>query len=154
MHARQCIVRKLGVPAAAAVVPLDDAALENDPTLLLATAALADQQQIALADPADPASLAHHHLVRYAARSDADGYFRLPPLSRSDSGDHRRVSAAAGAPRFAGERRLRARLRRRRIALDLFRTAACHPQESRCPNTSPLASTSKRSTPAPSRSRA
>src|SRR5262249_23623961 len=49
-HGRQCIVRKLGVPAAGPVVALADSALEDDQTLFLPTGALADEQQVAIID--------------------------------------------------------------------------------------------------------
>src|SRR5262249_13608921 len=97
-HGRWCMVRKLGVPAAGPVVALADSALEDDQTLFLPTGALADEQQVAIINALDPPSLAHHRLVRYAARSDAGGYFRLPPLSRIGQVQITAVSPPPPAP--------------------------------------------------------
>jgi len=81
-HRAGCPVRRLGAPSGAASVALNYPGAAGDTTLLLDTTGLAGGHQIRIVDPGPPAH-SYHRMALYDAVTDADGYFRLPPLTRT-----------------------------------------------------------------------
>ncbi len=82
-HAAGRMVRRLGAAAAGAPVALNYAALAGDGALLFDTTGITGSHQVRVVDPGPPIIHSYHRLDILATTSDADGFYRLPPLSRA-----------------------------------------------------------------------
>jgi hypothetical protein len=82
-HARARIVRRLGAPAGGAPVALNYAALRGDGAVLLDTTGIAGTHQVRITDPGPPIRHSYHRLDILAATTDANGFYRLPALTRA-----------------------------------------------------------------------
>jgi hypothetical protein len=76
-------VRRLQNIAPAFTRTLNYEAARGDSTLLMDATALAGTQQVRIVSTAAPIQHSYHRLTAYAATSDADGFYRLPPLTRT-----------------------------------------------------------------------
>jgi hypothetical protein len=83
LHARNAIVRRLGAPTAGGSVSLNYAAARGDRAILLDMTGISASHQIRLVNPGPPITHSYHRLALCVAKSDADGFYRLPPLSRA-----------------------------------------------------------------------
>ena len=79
-HRAGRIVRRLGAPGGGAGIPLNYDGAAGDPVLLLDTTGVAGTHQIRIDDP--PVE-SYHWMTVYSAVTDADGFFRLPALTRA-----------------------------------------------------------------------
>jgi hypothetical protein len=82
-HRRERPVRRLQNIAPAFTRALNYDAARGDSTLLMDATALAGTQQVRIVSTAAPIQHSYHRLTAYAATSDADGFYRLPPLTRT-----------------------------------------------------------------------
>lgn len=84
LHRRGAIVRRLQSVAVDPTPPqLNYAAIRGDTTLLLNMNSIVGAHQIRLVDPGPPIAGTFHTLAAYATKTDAQGFYRLPALSRA-----------------------------------------------------------------------
>lgn len=80
-HRQNALIQKLNPQAPGFNQPLADAAIAGDSCVFLnSVSGLAGFSQIRLSGGPNPAE--YHSIRLFTATSDADGYYRLPPLSR------------------------------------------------------------------------
>jgi hypothetical protein len=82
-HVAGRMVRRLGAAAAGAPVALNYPAFAGDAALLFDTTGIAGGHQVRVVDPGPPIVHSYHRLDILATTSDANGFYRLPPLSRA-----------------------------------------------------------------------
>jgi len=82
-HAPGRVVRRLGAPLAGPSVALNYPALSGDTAVLFDTTGITGTHQVCIIDPGAPPVRCYHRLDILATTSDANGFYRLPPLSRA-----------------------------------------------------------------------
>lgn len=81
LHRRGAVVRRLQNPVVSLSKPLNYDAARGDEVVLFDASAYSGVHQVCLS-PGTPVS-SFHRLTQFAVRSDADGFYRLPPLTRA-----------------------------------------------------------------------
>jgi hypothetical protein len=80
LHRNNTIVRRLQTVAPSLSRPLNYDAAAGDNVLLFDTTTVAGSHQVRLVDGARHA---YHRVAIYSTTSDADGYYRMPPITRA-----------------------------------------------------------------------
>jgi hypothetical protein len=84
VHRRGAIVRRMqNVPASLSPAKLNYAATRGDNTVLFDMTGVTGAHQIRLVDAGPPIANTFHMLTVFAARTDSQGFYRLPPLARA-----------------------------------------------------------------------
>ena len=83
LHRRGATVRRLQAAVPSFSTTLNYAAVAGDEVLLFDTTGFAGRHQICLRPPGPPAAAAFQQLIPLLVRSDAQGFYRLPPISRA-----------------------------------------------------------------------
>lgn len=82
-HARQRIVRRLSAPVGGPTIAFNYAAQQGDGAVLFDTTGIAGTHQVRLADPGPPIIRSYHRLDIISAVTDANGFYRLPAVTRA-----------------------------------------------------------------------
>ncbi|HEY4943552.1 MAG TPA: hypothetical protein VII56_19145 [Rhizomicrobium sp.] len=82
-HRHGRIVRRLQATIPAPMRQLNYAGAKGDTALLIDMTAIAGTHQVRIVDSGPPVARSYHRLSAMTAKSDAEGFFRLPPLSRA-----------------------------------------------------------------------
>jgi hypothetical protein len=81
-HRRNRTVRRLQAPAPGASRALNYAALRGDEAVLFDSTGIVGSHQVRLVDSGPPVVEAFHRIDLLTSRSNADGFYRLPPITR------------------------------------------------------------------------
>jgi hypothetical protein len=82
-HTHGRLVRRLKAPAAPTAIALNYAVAAGDEAVLFDASGITGTHQVCLIDPGPPVVHAFQRIDILTATSDADGFYRLPPLSRA-----------------------------------------------------------------------
>jgi hypothetical protein len=82
-HGRGRLVRRLAPPAAVVSRALNYGVAGGDEAVLFDATGLAGRRQVRLIDPGPPLAQSFHTIDVLAATSDADGFYRMPPIARA-----------------------------------------------------------------------
>jgi hypothetical protein len=82
-HGRGRLVRRLKAPAVPTTIALNYGVAAGDAAVLFDASGITGTHQVCLVDPGPPVVHAFQRIDILTATSDADGFYRLPPISRA-----------------------------------------------------------------------